>query len=104
MKYANETVVEELKKDNELLKLHLEDAINELFEGEHRVARLMLRDIVNASIGFKALAKKLDKNSKTIMGMLTVDANPTAKNLFNIIHEITAYEHMKIEGVQIEAA
>ena len=44
-----------------------------------------------------ALAKQIHKDSKSIMRMLSAHGNPTAENLFGILHVL-----QKREGVQYE--
>lgn len=104
MKYANEVIVEQLKSDREFLKEHLCDAFNSLFTGDHRVACLMLRDIVNATIGFQQLAKKLGKKDKTVMGYLGGKSNPTISNLFAIVYAVIEHEHLVVDAQFKDAA
>lgn len=101
MRYANEIIVEELQEDREFLKAHLANAIASFFNGEHGAARLMLRDIVNATIGFAELAAKLNKSDKGLMQMLTEKANPSAEHLFGIIYEVMKHEHLVVSGTEI---
>lgn len=104
MRYANEITVEELQNDREFLRAYIADAISSLFKNEHAVACLMLRDIVNATIGFPELAEKLGKKDKGkgLMQMLTKTSNPAVKNLFGIIAEIMEYESFEFAGADIE--
>jgi DNA-binding phage protein len=103
MRYANEIIVEELKNDREFLKLHITSTITSFFNREQGVACLMLRDIVNATIGFPALAEKLGRSDKGkgLMQMLTEKSNPTTDNLFAIIHEILIHEGLAFTGAEI---
>ena len=45
--------------------------------GEHDVAKILLRDLVHATLGFEGLAERLDKSSKSLRWMLSVRGNPT---------------------------
>ena len=49
------------------------------------VARLVLRDLVNATVGFETLALELRKPSKSLHRMLSARGNPTMDNLTKII-------------------
>jgi len=49
------------------------------------VARLVLRDLVNATVGFEELAKEVEKPSKSLHRMLSAKGNPTMENLTRII-------------------
>lgn len=104
MRYANEIIVEELQNDREFLKAHIENAIASFFNREQGVACLMLRDLVNATVGFPALAEKMGRTDKGkgLMQMLTEKSNPTAENLFAIIHEVLLHEGLVFSGAEIE--
>ena len=49
------------------------------------VARLVLRNLVNATIGFEALAVEVGKPSKSLHRMLSARGKPTMDNLTRII-------------------
>lgn len=104
MRYANEVIVEQLSSDRALLKVHLCNAFKALFNNEVGVGCLMLRDIVNATIGFPKLAENLgykDKG-KGLMNKLTGNSNPTSDSLFAIIREVLDYESLTFKGAEIE--
>ena len=63
----------------------LEDALNSLLSGELAEGRLLRRQFVNATIGFKELAKRTGKLDKNLMRTLSATGNPTASNLFEIV-------------------
>lgn len=94
MRKASDVHVEILKADRKLRLIHLQDAMNTLFNGESRVALLMLRDIINASIGFQELSIKVGKSDKNLMGMLTGKSNPTLDNVSKIIKAIIEHEEI----------
>lgn len=106
MRYANEVIVEELRADREFLKTHLANAILCLFSRQLPLACIMLRDIVNATIGFPALAEKFGRSDKGkgLMQMLTEKSNPTSDNLFRIIAEIMEHEGLSFSGADIKDA
>jgi DNA-binding phage protein len=76
----------------------LEDAINALLAGELDEGRLLLRQYVNATIGFPELARRTGKTDKNLMRSLGPNGSPTAANLFQIIRAC-----MKAEGVTVAA-
>lgn len=76
----------------------LEDAINALFAGNLDEGRLLLRQYVNATIGFGELAQRTGKTDKNLIRSLGPNGSPTAANLFQIIQAC-----MKAEGVTIAA-
>lgn len=64
----------------------LEDALDSLLAGDVDDGRLLLRQYVNATIGFQELAKRTGKHDKNLMRSLGSSGNPSAANLFEIIH------------------
>ena len=63
----------------------LDEAITLFLNGEPEVARLVLRDLVNATVGFEELAQEIKKPSKSLHRMLSARGNPTMDNLTKII-------------------
>jgi len=63
----------------------LDEAITLFLNGEPEVARLVLRDLVNATVGFEDLAIEVKKSSKSLHRMLSARGNPTMDNLTKII-------------------
>ncbi|MDA3938400.1 MAG: hypothetical protein PF693_03695 [Spirochaetia bacterium] len=62
----------------------LDEALSLFLNGESDVARLVLRDLVNATVGFEDLASEIEKSSKSLHRMLSAKGNPTMNNLTNI--------------------
>ena len=74
------------------------DAINALLAGELDEGRLLLRQYVNATIGFGELARRTGKADKNLIRTLGPSGSPTAANLFQFIQAC-----MKAEGVTVAA-
>ncbi|MFI4987890.1 MAG: transcriptional regulator, partial [Alphaproteobacteria bacterium] len=51
-----QTVVERVQRDPEFAKALLDEAATLFLNGEPHTARLILRDLVNATVGFEELA------------------------------------------------
>jgi len=83
-----ELVTKRIRQDPEFATGLLEEAIERLLANEVVVAQLILRDVVNGTIGFQALASATGLLEKSLMRMLSVKGNPQAKNLFSIIHAL----------------
>ena len=79
-----ETVNKRVKQDPELAKALLDEATSLFLNGEPETARLILRDLVNSTIGFEELAIKTSKPSKSLHRMLSAKGNPTMDNLTTI--------------------
>ena len=74
----------------------LEEALNSLLSGELDEGRLLLRQFVNATMGFKELAERTGKRDKNLMRSLSAEGNPTAANLFEIVQAC-----IQAEGVTV---
>lgn len=84
------TVNARVQRDSEFAIALLDEAISLLLNGEPDTARLILRDIVNATVGFEQLAIETSKPSKSLHRMLSAKGNPTMDNLtaiFKVLRE-----------------
>lgn len=61
------------------------EAINAYLGGDTATGKAILRDLVNATIGFEELAAELDKPSKSLHRMLAPHGNPSTDNFFGIV-------------------
>ncbi|MGF0521267.1 DNA-binding protein [Agrobacterium pusense] len=66
----------------------LSDAVELLLEGDVETGKLVLRDFINATIGFETLSEQVDVPSKSLMRMFGPKGNPRADNLFSVIHAL----------------
>src|SRR3989304_8185660 len=80
-----ETVVARIQKDARFRRALLAEAVETLLDGDLGTGKALLRDYINATIGFEALAKEIGKDSKSIHRMLGPKGNPTAGNIFTIV-------------------
>jgi len=79
------TVVDRAKRDPAFGKALLDEAMTLLAQGEPETARLVLRDLVNATVGFEELALVTAKPSKSLHRMLSTQGNPSMDNLAAIL-------------------
>ena len=91
-----ETIVERVQSDATFAQALLDEAATLFLNGEPETARLILRDLVNATIGFEQLAELTAKPSKSLHRMLSVSGNPTMTNISAIFAAIK-----KVLGVEI---
>ena len=80
-----EAIKERAEKDPHFATSLMNEAITAFLEGEPETARVILRELVNSTIGFEFLAEQLGKSSKSIHRMLSPDGNPTMDNLTSIL-------------------
>jgi DNA-binding phage protein len=82
---ASVTIQSRIQRDPAFAAALLDEAIAVFLNGEPDVARLALRDLVNATIGFEGLAVAVGKPSKSLHRMLSAKGNPTMDNLTMIL-------------------
>ena len=80
-----ETVRARIERDPAFREMLLEEGVECLLAGEVETGKSILRDYVNATVGFQELAGLTNKSSKSLMRMLGPHGNPQARNLFQII-------------------
>jgi DNA-binding phage protein len=85
-----ETVVARVERDPAFAKELLNEATTLLIAGEAETARLILRDLVNATLGFEQLAKMTDVPSKSLHRMLSPKGNPSMDHLAAIFGALSS--------------
>ena len=80
-----QTVIARTQRDPAFGKALLDEAATLFLNGEPDTARLILRDLVNATVGFEGLAAEVKKPSKSLHRMLAPHGNPSAENFFDIV-------------------
>lgn len=63
----------------------LSEGVNALLEGDLDVGKAVLRDYINATVGFASLAAATGTPAKSLMRMFGPRGNPNASNLFAVI-------------------
>lgn len=99
-----QTVVERVERDPEFAKALLDEAATLFLSGEPETARLILRDLVNATLGFEQLAQVTDTPSKSLHRMLSSRGNPSMDNLAAIFDAVRARLKVDLEVHAVEAA
>ena len=77
----NETVAARIHKDPTFAQALLGEAITLFINGEPESVKPILRDLVNATVGFEALADEIHKPAKSVYRMLSRSGNPTMSNI-----------------------
>ncbi len=80
----SDTIQERIQSDADFATALLDEAILLFLNDEPDMARLVLRDLVNATVGFEELASEVKKPSKSLHRMLSAKGNPTMDNLTKI--------------------
>lgn len=98
------TVVERVKRDPKFARALLDEAATLFLNGEPETARLILRDLVNATIGFERLAAITDKPPKSLHRMLSPCGNPSMDNLAAIFEAVCQTLGVDIQVRTVKAA
>ncbi|MFJ3482936.1 DNA-binding protein [Pseudomonas sp. NPDC090202] len=91
------TIDERTRQDPEFAQGLLDEAAMLFLNGEPEVARIILRDLVNATVGFEGLAKETDKPSKSLHRMLSASGNPSMDNLSAIFRAMREWLGVEIQ-------
>ena len=92
-----ETIKERSERDPDFAAALMNEAVSSFLSGEPQTARIILRELVNSTIGFELLAEELDKPSKSIHRMLSPKGNPTMDNLTSILSVLQSKLDFSIE-------
>jgi DNA-binding phage protein len=80
-----ETVYRRAQRDSAFRKALLTEAMNAYLAGDEATGRAVLRDAINATVGFEQVAEELQKPSKSLHRMLGPRGNPNTANFFAIL-------------------
>jgi DNA-binding phage protein len=92
-----ETVKARAERDPAFRAALLQEAIETMLSGDFEIGKSILRDYVNATVGFETLAAETKKNPKSLMRMLSPSGNPRADNLFDMIACLQEREGVRFE-------
>lgn len=91
-----ETVAARVQRDPRFREALFTEAINAYLGGDLTTGKAILRDLVNATVGFEELANELDKPSKSLHRMLATRGNPNTENFFRIVNALQKKTRVKL--------
>ena len=92
-----DTIQARAQRDSTFRKALLQEGVEYLLAGDIDTGKAVLRDYINATIGFEELSRALDKSSKSLLRMFGPKGNPQAKNLFAVINYLWEQEGIHLE-------
>ena len=92
-----ETVQARALRDAKFREGMLRESIECMLAGDLKTGKALLRDYINAMLGFEKLAKLTKKDPKSLMRMLSANGNPTASNLFEVIYALEKKENIQYQ-------
>ena len=94
-----DTVKARAERDVAFREALLTEAVELLIAGDLEVGKALLRDYINATVGFEKLAKATGTPSKSLMRMLGPKGNPRASNLLTVLGKL-----QRVSGVHLAVA
>ena len=94
-----ETIRARAQREPKFRQALLREAVESYLNGDLETGKAVLRDYVNATVGFQALEEQTDIPAKSLMRMLGPKGSPSAANLASILTVL-----QKSEGVHFQLA
>ncbi len=92
-----ETVQARLRRDRKFAEALFKEAIDTMLDGDIDTGKEVLRDYINATVGFQKLSKQTSIKPESLMRMFSPKGNPTSRNLFSVVKQL-----QKATGVKLE--
>jgi DNA-binding phage protein len=80
-----ETIMARAQRDAKFRQALFTESLNAYLAGDSATGKAILRDLINATIGFEGLAAEINKPSKSLHRMLGEKGNPSTENFFDIL-------------------
>lgn len=94
-----ETIKARVERDPKFRSALLTEAVEQMLGGDLETGKAVLRDYINATVGFERLAKETGTPAKSLMRMFGPKGNPRAENLFAVINRL-----QKVSGIRLGVA
>lgn len=99
-----QTIQARVKRDPAFRKALFREAIENFLSGDVETGKTVLRDFINATVGFTKLGQVMRRSPKSLMRMLGPTGNPHAKNLFEIVAFLQRHERVRFKIQSSSAA
>jgi DNA-binding phage protein len=96
-----ETIQARAQRDPEFRRELLREGIECILSGDIETGKVVLRDFVNAVMGFEKLAQATALTQKSLMRMLGPKGNPSARNLCAMLRALQKRERVYL-GVVVK--
>ena len=90
------TIAARARRDPLFQEALFTEAINAYLAGDTAEGKAILRDLVNATVGFESLAAEIHKPSKSVHRMLAPRGNPSSENFFHIVKALQKKTRVKL--------
>ena len=83
-----DTVKARADRDPKFREALLTEGVEALLAGDLDVGKSILRDYINATVGFESLAEATGTPAKSLMRMFGPQGNPNARNLLSVLGQL----------------
>jgi DNA-binding phage protein len=90
-----ETIRARVARDPKFRKELLREGVECMLSGDIATAKTILRDYINATVGFTQVAEATRIPSKSLMRMFGPSGNPRADNLFEVVSFLQQRERVR---------
>jgi hypothetical protein len=94
-----DTIRARVRRDPAFRKELLREGIESFLSGDVETGKTVLRDYINATVGFAELGEITHHSPKSLMRMLGPSGNPHANNLFEIVAYLQKKERVRFQAV-----
>lgn len=98
-----QTIRSRARRDPAFRKALLREGIESMLSGDIATGKTVLRDYINATVGFPQLAEATRISPKSLMRMLGPEGNPRAENLFEIVAFLQQHEGVRLKVITSHA-
>ena len=95
-KYFKDTIKACTERDPEFRAGLFCEAMEAMLSDDLEIGKVLLCDYVNATVGFKTFAKDMQKDSRSLMRMLSAEGNPCSDNLLAMVSRLKQREGMSL--------
>ncbi len=96
-KAFRDTVMARAQRDHAFREAMLSEAITHFLKGDLNAGKAMLRDYINATVGFEALAERTGIPAKSLHRMLGPRGNPSIGHFVEVLKVLQTSEGISIE-------
>jgi len=98
-----ETIRARAARDPKFRKELLREGIESMLTGDIATAKTILRDYINATVGFTELAEATNIPAKSLMRMFGPEGNPRAGNLLEVVGFLQRREGVRFRLTAVRA-
>jgi putative addiction module killer protein len=92
-----ETIRERAQREPRFRRALLREAIELMLSGDEKTGRAILRNYINATVGFRQLQAATAIPANSLMRMFGPKGNPSTKHLFGVLAHLQAQEGVNFE-------